>query len=171
MKRLTEYICEAISDRWNDSYGKSLNKASGTLYTDAKKFANNIPSFNKNTFEKENFIDEFSKTWHPGEGETIGNYYLALYCAKNYNVKLLNALNHGDYNRGEQHFTIAYVPLDSKSRTAKWENPCEENTSFSTKGGYHGNESDINWHNEKIKSIKDYAKIIYDYLENIFKNK
>lgn len=153
MKRLTEYICEA--------------KASGTLYTDAKRFANNIPSFNKNTFEKDNFVEEFCKIWSPGEGETIGNYYLALYCAKNYNVKLLKAYNHGDYTHGKQHFCIAYVPLDSKNRTANWETPCKENTSFSTKSGFHGNESDIIWHNEKIKSIKDYAKIIYNYLENI----
>lgn len=168
MKNLIDYINENISDNWNKSYGKLLNKASGTLYTDAKKFANNVPSFNKNTFEKENFIDEFSKIWHPGEGETIGNYYLALYCAKNYNVKLINANNFGNYTRGEQHFSIAYVPLDSKKRSTNWEKPCEENTSFTTKGGYHGNESDIIWHNDKIKSRKDYAKIIYQYLEDIF---
>ena len=97
----------------------------------------------------------------------MGAYYIVNFCKKNYNVRILKACITRTYGRN-QHFIIAWLPMDSKSRTVIPEEPTEEITEYRTNGGFHGSEKDIIWIGNKINSRKDFAEIVYKYIKSIF---
>lgn len=119
------------------------------------------------TYSPDNFIEEFSKAWYPGEGEKMGAYYIVNFCKKNYNVRIYRAAMIGGYGKND-HFQIAWLPMDSKLRTVIPEEPTEEITEYQTNGGFHGSEKNIMWVGNKIKSRKDFAEIVYNYIKSIF---
>ena len=59
--------------------------------------------------------------------------------------------------------------MDSKSRTVIPEEPIKEITEYRTNGGFHGDEKNIIWIGNKIKSRKDFAEIVFNYIKEIFK--
>ena len=98
----------------------------------------------------------------------MGAYYIVNFCKKNYNVKIYRASITSEYGKNG-HFQIAWLPMDSKSRTVIPEEPTEEITEYRTNGGFHGDEKNIMWVGNKIKSRKDFAEIVFNYIKTIFK--
>lgn len=157
MKDIKQYILESQ---------EKLRITSDNLYKRALKYVD-TPYFKNYTYEPDNFIEEFAEAWYPGEGEDMGAYYIVNFCKKNYNVRILKACITRTYGRN-QHFIIAWLPMDSKSRTVIPEEPTEEITEYRTNGGFHGSEKDIIWIGNKINSRKDFAEIVYKYIKSIF---
>lgn len=153
MKSILQYIAESQ---------EKIKIGSDNLYKTGLKYEDK-----HYTYEPDNFIEEFAKAWYPGEGETMGAYYIVNYCKKNYNVRIFKAGMTRTYGKNE-YFQIAYLPMDSKSRTVIPEEPTKEITEYKTNGGFHGKEDNIMWVNNKIKSRKDFAKIVFDYIKSIF---
>lgn len=153
MKTIINYILESKN---------KIRISSDNLYKTGLKYED------KNyTYDPNNFIEEFAKAWYPGEGENIGAYYIVNFCKKNYNVKIFKANMTHEYGKND-HFQIAWLPMDSKARIVIPEDPTEEITEYRTNGGFHGNEKDIIWVGNTIKSRKDFAKIIFNYIKSIF---
>ena len=160
MRTLEQFlIYEGIKDK-----SDKVRATGDTLYKTGLKYEDS-----NYTYDKDNFIEEFSRAWYPGEGESMGAYYIVNYCKKNYNVKIFKATNSGDYTKGEQHFVIAWLPEDSKARYAYVEDLCKVNTAYVTHGGFH-NEKSIVWVDSSISSRKDFAKVVKEYIESIFEN-
>jgi hypothetical protein len=101
-------------------------------------------------------------------GDFVAEYYDGTQYTKNYNVRIYRASIISTYGRNS-HFQIAWLPMDSKSRTVIPEEPTEEITEYRTNGGFHGDEKNIMWVGNKIKSRKDFAEIVFNYIKTIFK--
>ena len=155
MKGITTYITESQE---KIRIGSDNLYKIGLKYEDTKNY----------TYDPDNFVEEFSKAWYPGEGEKMGAYYIVNFCKKNYNVRIFRASMIGNREGKNDHFQIAWLPMDSKSRTVVPEEPTEEITEYRTNGGFHGSEKNIMWVGDKIKSRKDFAQIVYDYIKTIF---
>lgn len=154
MKDIAAYITESQEKM---RIGSDNLYKSGLYYEDTKNY----------TYSPDNFVEEFSKAWYPGEGEKMGAYYIVNFCKKNYNVRIFRANMVGGYGKND-HFQIAWLPMDSKLRTVIPEEPTEEITEYRTNGGFHGSEKNISWVGNKIKSRKDFAEIVYKYIKSIF---
>lgn len=157
MKDIKQYILESQ---------EKMRIGSDNLYKRALKYVD-TPYFKNYTYKPDNFIEEFAEAWYPGEGEDMGAYYIVNFCKKNYNVRIFKACITRTYGKN-QHFIIAWLPMDSKSRTVIPEEPTEEITEYRTNGGFHGSEKNIIWIGNKINSRKDFAEIVYKYIKSIF---
>ena len=165
MMTLKEYIIERLHINKDTKFIEPQQKiriGSDNLYKTGLKYKTK-----HYTYDKNNFIEEFSKAWYPGEGENMGAYYIVNFCDKNYNVRIFKAGITREHGKNS-HFQIAWLPMDSKSRSVFPEEPTEEITEYYTNGGFHGNENDIIWVGNKIKSRKDFAEIVYNYIKSIF---
>ena len=154
MKTIEQYILESQ---------QKIRIGSDNLYKTGLKYEDK-----SYTYEPDKFVEEFAKAWYPGEGESMGAYYIVNFCKKNYNVKIYRASIISNYGRNS-HFQIAWLPMDSKSRTVIPEEPTEEITEYRTNDGFHGDEKNIMWVGNKIKSRKDFAEIVFNYIKEIFK--
>lgn len=155
MKDITSYITESQEKM---RIGSDNLYKSGLYYEDTKNY----------TYSPDNFVEEFSKAWYPGEGEKMGAYYIVNFCKKNYNVRIYRASIIGDIEGKNDHFQIAWLPMDSNLRTVTPEEPTKEITQYRTTGGFHGSEKNIMWVGHEIKSRKDFAEIVYKYIKSIF---
>ena len=155
MKDIKQYILESQ---------EKLRITSDNLYKTGLKYEDN----KQYTYEPDKFVEEFAKAWYPGEGENMGAYYIVNFCKKNYNVRIYKATITRPYGKN-RHFQIGWLPMDSKSRTLTPEEPTKEITDYYTNGGFHGSENNIIWFgNDKIKSRKDFAEVVYKYIKSIF---
>ena len=153
MKDIKNYIFESQ---------EKIRISSDNLYKTGLKYETN-----NYTYSPDKFVEEFSTAWYPGEGEKMGAYYIVNFCKKNYNVRIYQATMTRSYGKND-HFQIAWLPMDSKSRTVVPEEPTEEVTEYRTNGGFHGSEKNIMWVGNKIKSRKDFAEIVFSYIKSIF---
>lgn len=182
MKSLTDYITEAISDDFKKTYfdNKPLKVDSNCTWASYQNEIKHDMKHYKEVKEKfiklekptdDEFIKAFSEAWYPGEGDTKNSYaskYVAHYMATNLGLKCVTAWNAGRAGSTEKHFTIYYMPLDSKGRNCSTYVTAEENTAYQTHGGYHGSESDIHWIDEKaVKSRKDFAEIVLKLMKSV----
>ena len=154
MKDITQYITESQ---------QKIKIGSDNLYKTGLKYETK-----HYTYEPDKFVEEFAKAWYPNEGENMGAYYIVNFCKKNYNVKIYRASITSEHGKNG-HFQIAWLPMDSKSRTVIPEEPTEEITEYRTNGGFHGDEKNIMWVGNKITSRKDFAEIVFNYIKTIFK--
>lgn len=171
MISLSEFICEGLN---NIDKHKAIGNATTWYYyqnqikKDIKYHKEIKDSFIENEKPSENdLINEISKVWQPGEMSQyngLASRYIAHYMLKNMDLKCVWA-----GITDNQKFTIYYLPADSKARYCDTYVESDENVGYNTNGGFHGNESDINWFNDDIKSRKDFAKIVMKTINKIKK--
>lgn len=185
MKDLSNYILENISDNFikYSHIDKIKKQESFNTYSYWKKeydkgktknFAD-ILSLDKDTFTDEKFIELYKKHWHDREHWYVSPIDMSVivichYCMVKYNKKVLYAAPYKPSVPGmtEEHFLISYVDGDSKKRMGTFAEPCKDNCAFTlNKEVYYYKDSDIKWIGD-INSTDEYAKMVLNYIKNIF---